>query len=386
MAALIATTVVDARTQVRFDREGALQMRHPEVYANIAFLNWARSHVFGTWREMKRTEDGKQVVIVQAAETDDPEMGYDFTDVANEPVFAAEVQYVGASAAVLHTSTFPSVDVSFLFQAAEQALRLRTRDKITIAQPVVDFGVSPPRLSWDLQVSVIFVPPGVETYHDCATTGDDSMSSNDLHHRKDPILLKEATDAVAGLSTIKDIAEELCHHVQGTIDYNSNNQANVYTESDLIVFAQKSGECDELAVLLTTYLRAVGIHARMKFLRWKRRGLEQQHACVEYTEGGVVYYLDPTSGKVGHPEAYRCAADKNGNYPEDVRVVDVDWPADARSSSDFDYVHDPDGDGLLNPWGDFCYGPDKCGTPRAGYSFDACAVPPQTTSLPCVDP
>jgi transglutaminase-like putative cysteine protease len=350
-----------AQVEVRFDSKADFAFLHPELIAKDGnFDKWRKNHVFGKWREMQPTVTGKQVVIIQ----EDKDKG-----IQEAAMFAAEILTLGDGPIVNRTLTFSSEEVAARYQAAVLAMPDTAAKQSTRGRPKVDFDASTP-LTWDL--SAIAIPPPQEvTPLDCTSGDDDALSSDDLHDPSDPGVVKDAESAIRNNKGDPFAsAEALCHLVRKTIRYSSYDDADYYTDSDALVRARKEGECDEKAVLLTTYLRAVGIPARMKFLRWTRDGAEEQHACVEFIVCGVAYHLDPTRDQVCRPETYRKDPVDN-TLPKDVKVVDVDWPADARSHTAIDGLKDPDYDGRLNPWGDFCYSPNKWGDPnRKGYNID----------------
>jgi transglutaminase-like putative cysteine protease len=361
-----------ARPTARRDAQADFAALHPEVANDEGFRFWTQSHPFGKWRELRRTPDDRQIVIVQEA-LGDSRVADDVSEIARAELFAAEIQYVGSIAFVKQWHPFLRKEVSGAYRDSKTANNQRRLDKtndnkITIVQPAVSFG-NVPKLTFQFDTFDLLrfgnrkAPP-------CTAGYRDGLSTNDLHHPRDRALSEEARRVVSNPSDVHRSARQLCHYVRLKVNYSSYGVLGVYTLSDRLIRQHFEGECDANAVLLVSYLRSLHIPARIKFVKWQRGGDQEDHACVEYMVNGVAFHLDPTRDVVNYPETYRKTP-IYGFLPENIRVVDVDWPSDARSTADIGSYPDFDStDGLLNPWGDFCYTPSRFGKKRKRYSFD----------------
>jgi hypothetical protein len=381
LVAFVCAHVTAAVDGPPFDFRLHLAAVHPEIYGNAQFRSWNTPIRLARWTEEERTTDDKQVVFVQ---TDGPPTGSD--------TLAFRIQYHDdGSKAVLDVIPFSASEVNTSYVNALNTLKTRSLEPITSAELMIDLA-SPVPLGWRLGISArIFDIRGavIEAFdragvfplvppHDCSVGGDDSESENDLHHPNDATVLAEASRPVKNnpALSLQEQAEALCDKITRKVRFTTDDGADYYTDSDALTRARNGGACDEKAVLLVTYLRSLGIPARMKFLRWSRGNDQWAHACVEYVVKNTVHYLDPTLGFVDAPESYRGLV-VDGYKVQDLKVVDVDWPADARSTTPVGAAQLPDSnsqDGRLNPWGDFCYSPRIEGEIRDRYSRDAQSV------------
>jgi hypothetical protein len=355
--------------------EADLSVIHPEIASYGPYRAWVKVHGLARWAEYDRAPDGKQTVMLQEERKG---TAAEKRDVTQAGMFIMEVQ---GSKALDHRE-FSSDEVFHSYEAAGKKYGFDQIDTASV-MPIVDFE-SPNPISWRFRTLVPrqkvvtisgdeiieeTVPPvSPPTPHECSGTDDDGFLDNDLHHPHDLGIVADAV-RLAGNGTVHDMAKSLCHAVHNQVKYQALLNCDLFTDSDFLTRERGFGICDEMAVLLVTYLRAVGIPARVKFLRWTRKK-EQVHACVEYyvDSEAAWFHLDPTWDKIHQPEVYLKTL-VDGGFPKDVRVVDVFWPSDARSSSDIDDdLEDKLNDGRLNPWGDFCYSPTMKGVSRPGYS------------------
>lgn len=369
---VIAVVSSHAADHPVFDYRLVLSVRHPEVFTHPEFQKWDRTHTLARWAEELPTLDGNQVVWVQEA---------------GPVTSAAGVAFqLGFTPSPKVIDFRPFSGEAFLQSFEDAAARLPKGGTISSAVPTVDLSQDQP-IRW--QITLAGAPP--QTYeirdaavvveamqdeivpHDCAAGGDDSGNSNDLHHPTDRLFADTAASVVRGITDPAAQIGKLTHYVHGNYRYKLLDSVNDYTDSDKWTFRRKWGACDELAVILITYLRALNIHARMKFLLWVHgpQGTPPAvHAVVECMAGGTVHYLDPTFDYVDQPDRYRQLS-VDGFPVTQIKVVDVDWPDDARSNTPVGPLNLPDTDstdGRLNPWGDFCYSPSQDGEVRAPYS------------------
>lgn len=356
-----------------FDFRADLAVLHPEIAASESFKAWGGPSQLNRWGESPRDASGEQTVFLQKEGS-----------ITSATTRALLLKYsLSGKTDIVQTKDYTKAQVSASFGIAKAKM---LQEGFSIADfsavtPLPDpaagtlgwqidlegrtdkrYKVSPEGLA--IELSPLTAPASA---HDCAAGGDDTTSANDLHHPADADILTAAQ--VPGSTPIQDIAIRLCNRVFNDIAYQMVGLADVFTDSDSITRQRGFGVCDEKAVVLVSYLRANHIPARMKFLRWRRKGVEQAHACVEYydSDSAAWLHLDPTWNV--HDRGVYRSVKVDGELLTDIRVVDVDWPDDARSPSPLTaQVPDPN-DGRLNPWADFCYSPSIEGEPRPGYSF-----------------
>jgi len=339
-----------------FDVWDDLAVLHPELVRRDDYKAWSSGSPLGSWRQV--IQDGRRGVLVQkaGAPTAAAVFGGEIIQTADGPRLEPFVR------------TGPQVEASFeLFGLANRASR--AKEDVTDAKaggnfvPTLIFRDGTIDLSWKVVSPPTPSPPNQPTPR-CGPGEDDAMSANELHHKDDPVFCAEACNITKNVTDPHEKARLLLTHVFLTVEYESLSEYRRSTFPDRYVKEKASGECDEKAVLLVSYLRCVGIRARMKFLKWEIRKGPKQHACVEYTVNGVTCHLDPTLDLFQSPENYRLNPN-NTDRRTKIVVVDVDWPSDSRASVSPDVS---DNDGLLDPWNDFCYTPDRAGEPRRGYS------------------
>lgn len=348
---------------------------HPEVVNYGPFKTWDDSHELARWGSLPADEDGTQVVYVQ-----------DEGPITNSEIFFVVIeQPAGGPPIVIHHDIFPKEEVANSYIAAETSFRAEgfTKEQLAGATPIPGPGPEK-KLTWRIRSkgsdskTYVFDPDGVAIdmtrpqvlpeADECTPGIEDAESTNELHHPKDPLVVKFGT--VSNVSGVHQIAYRLCRRVFKKIGYDMTDNIDVYIDSDSLILPRCSGMCDEKAVALVSVLRANGIPARMKILIWTRTGSDKAHETVEYYHKGENRWchIDPTWNQVDNPSIYRNTF-VDGEKPKNIRVVDVDWPDDTRSTSDINAnVPDKSGDLRLNQWGDFCYFPSVAGEERAGYS------------------
>jgi transglutaminase-like putative cysteine protease len=374
IALLFCASLAGAADGPPIDIRLHLAVLHPEVFGGSDFKNWEKSgHKLAGWREEKPTATHEQAVVVQNV---GPKNASD--------MLALNVQLDG-EAKVIEALQFAAPEVSVSYQAAEKRVRDELKVDVVGGAPRVDFA-SPVPLGWQMTLEgnggivevrgsdiASAVRPG-EAKTDCAAGEGDALSQNDLHHPRDPGFAVKAISLVHGITDPDERAKALFDYVRINYVYGTNLDADSYIDSDELTRSRGWGACDEKAVILITFLRAVGISARLKLLRWIRGGESPDdtysHASVEYVVNNVVHCLDPTFNYIDRPEMYRTLI-VDGLPVTNVRVVDADWPSDARSTDPVGKKGLPDTDihdGRLNPWKDFCYWPSIDGNERPGYS------------------
>ncbi len=132
-------------------------------------------------------------------------------------------------------------------------------------------------------------------------------------------------------------------------------------------YYDRTGVCDELAMVLVSFLRAREIPARMVVLRYyppltAAVQSEASHAIVEYQdEDGLWYHADPSFTLFEQPEYYRISMEWRN-----IRWTTWGEPNDDRYIG----TGTTDASWLLTPWYDFTVYPSINGEVRDGYSRD----------------
>jgi transglutaminase superfamily protein len=378
---LFIASVATAEDGPPIDIRLHLAVLHPEVFGHARFKAWERGgQKLTAWREEEISADRKQVVVIQGAGSK-----YAFD------LLAFQVQ-LDHKPTVVDVRPFPANIVKLSYRKAAKLVHDKVNVEVTGGLPHIDFNAPVP-LGWELRFGeggtgtvkvrgAYIAPPELPVPeephpHDCTSGDGDALSQNQLHHPNDPAFHLKALVLVNGISDPKQRAEALCDYVFSKYRYGAAQDADAYTDSDELTRSRGWGACDEKAVILITFLRAVGIPSRLKLLRWFRTGEtgtsnEYSHASVEYVVDNVVHYLDPTFDLKDEPEHYRTLT-VDGSRVTTVKIVDADWPDDSRSTDPVGTSGLPDTnsqDGRLNPWKDFCYRPSTGGEERPRYSFD----------------
>jgi hypothetical protein len=204
-----------------------------------------------------------------------------------------------------------------------------------------------------------------------AALADDTLDSNDVHHLA---AFAIAAKGVVGSTTdIMKKAQLIYAFVSTRYAYRDDGvDADKFTLSDqLIQYSQPAsdkslgaGYCDELSVMAVTYLRAVGVHARIRFLTSSN---SDAHAFVEFNDKsdatGIWHHMDLVqSHLLDTPAVYRTLGMK------DILLMIADHPDDARSDADCFKAKDPRGDGKFCPYCDFVLTPAYPGEKQDPYS------------------
>jgi Transglutaminase-like superfamily len=365
----------DGQNHIKFHALIDLQMRHPEIAAAEDFSRWLNGGGISVWHET-RAENKARTVVAQSAN--------------GESFFAARVTMPDGDemspklqrTAIVQATDSISRDQALAAIKAREELR---ETKIHAVRPVVDFSDAGVELSWEIELAesrtirifnvkkgpVIQEMPAVkiqalprsEASPPVPPAADD-MGSNELHHLDQ--FRAEAQSWTAGAATTQDRVRRIFQRVQSSYTYDGTivNIAE-FTWADNLVRDRnnRSGICDEWAVVQVSYLRALGIPARMKFLIWQKGTEGIGHAALEYADGGTWRHLDSLWHAFNNPAIYRQTGGATN-----VTVMDADYPLDSRSTVPAWGVPDPTGDGKLYPYGDFVIAPAYPGNARPGYS------------------
>jgi len=357
--------------------------RYPELATSNDFQSWLRKNGGEFWHETMASDDGHVNIVVQSLD--------------RSQLYAARVKrHTGVevsnfSSDVVRTADF---DLGRDGLTSRRAV-LRLASEVTVAEegvqtvrPVVDFDEDPPRLSWEVEVvrsdsletfavspqSEVnrlaavalssFVPLTLQHLGPLNFPGNDWLADNELHH---PSALREEAMSIAqGATTVFEKAIKVCVHVRDEYTYDSTiRHIGNFTWADLLVRFQLSrrGICDELAVVQVSFLRALGIPAALKFLRFTFGGEVAAHACLEFLDNGRWVHMDAYNRVMDQPNIYRSLGWKN------ITVMDASFPRDNRSTDPAWGVTDITGDGKLNSYDDFILSPTFPGERRPGYSY-----------------
>jgi hypothetical protein len=357
-----------------FRDEAALRARHPEIARHETFYAWTRQHGVGPWHEVRDRKTEDMTVAVQARDqsgvlaalvTDRPR--------SNGPASIKRLEVISTAGT---NRAKPEVS-KFVTNKLSDAGRLHA------LRPVIEWSVPTAKLSWEAE----FVAPGRQITF--SIDGDrlsqksikslvppksgvpampgaaDELASNELHHLDE--FRAEARAWIGSASTTQDKARRIFDEVRASYTYDSSIlNISEFTWSDTLVRDTngRKGICDEWAVVEISYLRSVGIPARLKFMAWKEStGEEIAHAALEYNDGGTWRHMDALWNAFNDASVYRRSGGAN------VTVMDGDDPKDARSTAPAWGVPDPSGDQKLYPYGDPVITPPYPGNPRPGYSY-----------------
>lgn len=356
----------------KFEFEVDLRGRHPELFENSEFASWkSAGKSVGPWHETAIDGQGKRLVVVQNPEGDS--------------VFAAQI--VAKAAKVERTSV---IDLRELKRTRMNVLatvtaRGKSQGEIVAVRPVVTpSGSAEWELHWEVEIQEgdsiqtfrvgqdrldlkdtrPFKAMSAERKSDgpIPPTADDS-ANNEIHHLA--AFGVEASAWISGATTVQDKARRIFDRVHSSYSYDATIQyIGEFTWADYLTRDRngRRGICDEWAVVEISYLRSVGIPARLKFLIWQEGGKPVGHAVLEYSDNGTWRHMDALWNAFNNPAIYRQSGATN------VTVMDADYPSDARSTQPAWGVADPTGDGKLYPYGDFIIAPNYPGNARAGYS------------------
>lgn len=356
-----------------------LRARHPEIVTDAEFRSWLDGTSVGPWYETRLDPQSRRKVVI--------------LDEAGRKVFAAQLALLGPRPTIERRAR---IDLAALGQTLADIQSLSggwAPQAVGARRPVVDFQ-SDDRFEFAWEVDVVepsrvrtfrlgkdksFTPVGERSIKSPLLaagpgSGTDDLAENDLHHPS--AFAQEAAAWTAGSATIRDKAVQIfermtldAKHPTDVYTYDGTiTGIDTFTWSDVLTRHQnnRAGVCDELAVVAVTYLRSLGITARLKMLWWTETGYPDRvfHMAAEFADGSGTWRLIDPAKKFISPDAYRKELQATN-----VTVSDATFPLDSRSSGNVGSVADPNGDGKLNPLGDFIIKPAPEGIARPGYSY-----------------
>jgi transglutaminase-like putative cysteine protease len=364
-----------------------LRGRHPEIDVRPDYRGWFEGVRVGPWYETRMDADRRRTVVVQSE--------------AGHKVFAAQV-VMTATPTVQRTAL---VDLTALRQTRSEAIQMTAgrwaTPRLRAARPVVEFRPDGTwTFSWEFEVNT---GARIETYRlqdkvlqlksvrdpelrrmnppaprtaartmtsAAATAADpiapDDLADNELHTLS--LLAAEANGWTQGAATAQDKAFRIFRMVDDTYSYDATiAEIRNLTWADELTRDRngRAGICDELAVVAVTYLRAIGIPARLKLMRWiDATGNGDSHEALEYYEDTAWRHMDIAFHTFNDPGIYR----QNGL--KQVMVMDVMQPLDSRWTGDAYGAPDVAGDRRLHSYYDFVVVPaDYLGVRVPRYSF-----------------
>jgi hypothetical protein len=366
----------------------ALAGRYPELAAAPGFRAWVARHPATLWSETHPDADGAVTVAVQA-------------DSGLELLTARLERHVVRDEAPRHRlAELHAVDLTRLAVSDVQAVRLARRQSgveragVRGVQPLVYWTERGPEVQWEVRLRISDEVHALTTQADGplvpgavrpvtrrprvprvlragalratsrSSLAGEALAANECHHPADwrPVAL----DWTGGAARAEDKAHRIWAAAQQRLGYNAYLlDARYFTCSDTVTIDElgRYGACDEWSVVQITMLRAVGVPARLKFLRWWQGGQTVDHACVEWRDD---------AGRWRHMDALYRAFDRRDFYrreigASDVRVMDADYPRDSRSGGPAWGVPDAPGDQRFHPYLDFVLTPGPQGERRPGY-------------------
>ncbi len=355
--------------------------RHPELARNQGFLQWLKKYGSSYWYDTPPAEGDVKVVVVSMDETSLFAALEQLPDgEAGEHSLLPETKLLASGAADI--TVLPPREV--VVRRGLVQYGFERRDIVSV-RPGVEFDDGHPVVSgWEVQIAAegkrhFFagrdeldktgesdLPDlGVDQDDLLIPPGADDMADNELHTTW--ALRQEAQTWTQGPLTISEKARRIGEQVGRTYAYDGSiSLIGEFTWRDTLTRDRngRRGICDEYAVVQITYLRSIGIPARLKFMIWTdNAGQAVGHACLEFSDSGTWFHMDGLWNAFKDPGRYRGSGARN------LTVMDADYPTDSRSDQPAWGKPDVRGDGLLYPYGDFIISPAYPGNSRPGYSY-----------------
>ena len=338
-----------------------LAILYPEIEADRDFQDWSAENPVVAWNEGPKLGTGR-TVIVQGGE--------------GEKYYAAHIDHRATDdRAVAAVYQFDAGGAGLGMEYVEGLVGSHwptDAGTVRAISPNVDFWGANAEFYWQiefmpregnvLELWRVDLDRRLERVKPDIRDEDCKLDSNGLFHKR--AVEQEARSWTTGLTSTRDKAERVMHMVKDTFTYNSSLPNIELTWADDLILrcAGKRGMCDEFAVAAVSYLRALGIEARLVFLAYRLRKHWTWHAAVEFKDGNRWRHMDPLYRKFDEPGYYRQLG------AEKVTVMIASDPDDTRTTKNPWKIHDPSGDGMLYPWGDLVLSPSYPGKRRAGYS------------------
>jgi Transglutaminase-like superfamily len=359
----------------------ALLGRYPKLRSHVEFEMWVRLNGISHWYE-DIINAAVRVYVLAADERSLFTFDVDTRLLTPEAFFSNSPVAISGTQ-VLDTSQFPAlaqVRTQFLnnfgggrflsarFQLLSEGVRLiaehiDSQGRIFAVDPLnMDSGGEMVRTFQPVPRQRMTVAP---QDFSGAISLDDALDSDDLHFNF--LFSNEATLWVANQSSARDKAKRIGFYVGLTYQYDDTIPLILeFTWRDQLVRDQngRRGVCDEFACVTVSYLRSIGIPAKMKMLHWYDEiGKGVGHSCVEFYDGIQWVHIDPLWKAFEQSNIYRVSGARN------VTVMDADYPQDDRSNTPAWDQPDAGGDGKLNTYDDFIISPPYPGNFRPGYSY-----------------
>ena len=374
LVAVACSPSVAQERGVPFDALTDLGRRHPELRADDSFRSFDDGKI-ARWVERRDVTTREWVLHVYRA--DGAQFAAQLTavvrgaqEVVDKHVFTA--QDVQTSRARVTNNLREKLGLPVIEPRSAVAYGTKANGAWDLEWEVVVPGTPDKRVRIDIKGNVIDLPDGgrgaaLGEARGAATAAaakaakaaavDDDAADNDLHH---PLIYKSRPSTVASQQE-----PEFFEKVQLTLDAISNDvgagntdlNSHVFTLADLVTEQRQVAECDELAVLFVTYMRALGFKAHLRYITYTNNGIPGAHAFAEVKAPPPLnrwVHVDPMYKVVDVPSTYACSEKK--------QLWEVGLPDDSKSSADVfadsdtaqaNPVHDVNNDGMFSPWNDF---------------------------------
>jgi hypothetical protein len=358
--------------------------RHPGLAADQIFLQWLRTHGASSWKEGDPDENGVRDVIVLSRD----ELSAHVARVRHSFVLDESNHSAAPAEVVIAQRTFDLLSEGTKADAIRAVVRsglgaFGSRQVLDVSLNSEGKGDEISGISWTASVShdshvkrfrilgeSVSEAPSLELPRRRSTGGEpviianEWLATNEIHS---PYLFKQQADSwTTGPLTVRQKAFNIFSNVLKLYKYDGSiRNISEFTWRDTLVREGNNyaGICDEWAVVQISYLRAIGIESRLKFMIWTQNGQGVGHACLEFNDGGRWTHMDALWSAFDNPGRYRQSGAQN------LTVMDADFPTDSRSTAPAWGVPDLTGDGKLYPYGDFAINPSYPGNSRAGYSY-----------------
>lgn len=354
--------------------------RHPETREHTGFLSWLAENGASSWHDNGFASDSPQIVV----------QSYDGSSIwgflESRPEFDSFGEMV-APPEITMNAVFDQQEAQSKRSIIRAALATEGSDlrSVVAVRPQVDFTMEPAELTWEVELAQGEVVSSFSIDQDLKVQKSDERPVKvGAKHQRRPFIMADdlasnelhtlwafrgqAEEWTAGPLSVREKARRIFNEVLRLYRYDDGIPLiSEFTWRDTLVRDRNNyrGICDEFAVVQISYLRAIGIPARLKFLIWQdSAGQGVGHGCLEFREGNTWVHMDALWRAFDNSQVYR-----NSVGARNLTVMDADYPSDSRSDRPAWGKPDPRGDGLLNPYGDFVINPTYPGNSRQGYSF-----------------
>lgn len=375
--------------QLRANRSFDLWARHPDLFEHPEFRRWSSSNKLHSWHETAPDEEGTQTVTIVSTDPDrllavrieetpgaltrERVLQAEPIDLSQTPLSRERLNAALRLDAESQKKLFVRPRISFRHGEPSVALQVQ----LPSAERVRLFELDGAGELQELEVIEVPIHHNIEEPDEAPPSepvsanldATDDLATNELHH---PAQMRAEAEEWTRELERKDWAEAIYNQVKD-FTYDGDVSVANFTWADIKSRQRErinvhrwdrgAGVCDEYAVLAISYLRALGVPARLTYVMTNVNGWWAHHAVVEYFEENDWKHMDPQGKQFNARAHYR-------SYPGaiEVKVTDATFPDDTLSSDPIRNIDDPNGDNILAPWDDFVIRPDYPGKHRPGYS------------------